>query len=64
MKGERTFISEIFAYEWMGLRALNERYFEVLYGPLTVGFLDGFRHRFHRALGVARCGGSCESLGL
>jgi len=53
MKGERTFISEIFAYEWMGLRALNERYFEVLYGPLTVGFLDGFRHRFHRALGVA-----------
>jgi putative transposase len=53
MKGERTFISEIFAYEWIGLRALNERYFEVLYGPLTVGFLDGFRHQFHRALSVA-----------
>lgn len=53
MKGERTFVSEIFAYEWMGLRALDERYFEVLYGPVTVGFLDGFRHQFHRALGVA-----------
>jgi putative transposase len=53
MKGERTFISEIFAYEWMGLRALDERYFEVLYGPLTVGFLDGFRHQFHRALSLA-----------
>jgi len=53
MKGERTFISEIFAYEWMGLRALDDRYFQVLYGPVTVGFLDGFRHQFHRALGVA-----------
>lgn len=50
--GERTFVSEIFAYEWMGLRALDERYFEVLYGPVTVGFLDAFRHLFHRALSV------------
>ena len=45
-------VSEIFAYEWMGLRALNERYFEVFYGPVTVGFLDTFRHVFHRALSV------------
>jgi putative transposase len=53
MKGERTFVSEIFAYEWMGLRALDERYFEVFYGPVTVGFLDTFRHQFHRALRVS-----------
>jgi transposase InsO family protein len=53
MNGERTFVSEIFAYEWLGLRALDERYFEVMYGPVRVGFLDGFRHEFHRALGVA-----------
>lgn len=51
--GQRTFLSEIFAYEWLGLRALDERYFEVLYGPVRVGFLDTFRHLFHRALGVA-----------
>jgi putative transposase len=51
-KSERTFVSEIFAYEWLGLRALDERYFEVLYGPVTVGFLDTFQHRFHRALSV------------
>ena len=51
--GQRTFVSEIFAYEWLGLRALDERYLEVLYGPVTVGFLDTFRHVFHRALGVA-----------
>ena len=25
--GERTFVSELFAYEWLGLRALNERCF-------------------------------------
>jgi putative transposase len=48
--GERTFLSEIFAYEWIGLRALDERYFEVLYGPVTVGFFDAFQHVFHRAL--------------
>lgn len=51
--GERTFISEIFAYEWMGLRALDERYREVLYGPLVIGFLDTFRHVFYRTLSVA-----------
>lgn len=51
--GERTFIGEIFAYEWMGPRVLNERYFEVLYGPVRIGFLDTFRHVFHRTLSVA-----------
>ena len=52
VNGERTFVSEIFAHEWMGLRALDERYSEVLYGPVTVGFLDTFRHLFRRALSV------------
>ena len=72
MKGERTFVSEIFAYEWMGLRAFDERYFEVLYGPVTVGFLDTFRHQFHRALSVSlrrqlgvgshkACGNACRA---
>lgn len=50
MKGQRTFLSEIFAYEWIGLRALDERYFQVLYGPVTLGYLDTFRHVFYRAL--------------
>ena len=50
---ERTFISEIFAYEWIGLRALDERYFEVLYGPVRLGFLDTHAHTFQRALHVA-----------
>jgi putative transposase len=53
MKGERTFVSEIFAHEWLGLRALDERICEVLYGPVTLGFLDTHRHVFHRALSVA-----------
>jgi putative transposase len=48
MKGERTFLSEIFAYEWIGLRALDERYYEVLYGPVNLGYLDTHKHRFHR----------------
>jgi putative transposase len=52
-RGERIFVSEIFAYEWLGLRPLDERYFQVFYGPVTVGFLDTSRHVFHRALGLA-----------
>jgi hypothetical protein len=52
MRGARTFISEIFAYEWLGLRALDPRYFEVLYGPVRLGFLDTREHTFHRALHV------------
>lgn len=51
--GVRTFVSEIFAYEWLGLRALDERTCEVLYGPHTVGFLDTYRHQFHRTLSAA-----------
>jgi transposase InsO family protein len=53
MHGERTFISEVFAQEWLGLRALDERCFAVFYGPVAIGFLDTFRHTFHRALSVA-----------
>jgi transposase InsO family protein len=46
MKGERIFLSEIFAYEWIGLRAVDERYFQVLYGPVLLGYLDSFGHLF------------------
>jgi len=53
MRGARTFVSEIFAYEWLGLRPLDERYFEVLYGPVRLGFLDAREHTFHRALHLA-----------
>ena len=53
MNGVRTFVSEIFAYEWLGLRALDERYFEVLYGPVRLGFLDTREHTFDRALHLA-----------
>src|SRR3984957_10392783 len=53
MGGERSFVSEIFAHEWIGLRALDERYLEVLYGPVRLGFLDTFRHAFFRVLSLA-----------
>src|SRR5258707_12665297 len=53
MNGQRTFVSEIFAYEWLGLRALDERYYEVLYGPVRLGYLDTREHTFHRALRIA-----------
>lgn len=49
-KGERTFVSETFAYEYVGLRVNDDRYYEVLYGPLVVGWFDTFVHRFHRTL--------------
>jgi hypothetical protein len=48
-KGERTFVSEVFAYEYLGLRAVDERWCEVLYGPLSVGWFDTRQHQFSRA---------------
>jgi transposase InsO family protein len=48
-KGERIFISEIFAAQPLGLRGNHQRYYEVLYGPLVIGWLDIFRHQFHRS---------------
>ena len=53
MRGQRTFLSEIFAYEYIALRAVDERYFQVLYGPVPLGYLDSFRHAFHRVLSPA-----------
>ena len=33
-----------------GLRVKDDRTYEVLYGPLVIGWLDTFEHRFHRRL--------------
>lgn len=51
-KSERTFLSEIFAYELVGLRPLDERWWTVFYGSVQLGWLDTFRHRFHRRLNL------------
>jgi len=47
-KGQRVFISEVFAHQPLGLRASHDRFYEVLYGPLVIGWLDIFRLQFHR----------------
>ena len=47
-KGERTFISEVFIYEPLGLKMLDDRWLQVYYGPIPLGWLDGHRHRFSR----------------
>lgn len=49
-QGQRTFISELFAYETLGLRPLDDRYRELLYGPVSLGYFDTFEHTFHRVL--------------
>ena len=47
-RGKRTFVSEVFRYEPLGLKPINERWLEVYYGPIPLGWLDGYRHRFSR----------------
>jgi transposase InsO family protein len=47
-KNKRLFVSEIFAAQSLGLRPNHDRYYEVLYGPLVIGWFDTFRHQFHR----------------
>ena len=48
--GHRTFISEIFGHQPLGLKAVNERWLEVFYGPVSLGWLDSYRHRFARRM--------------
>ena len=47
-KGEPTYISEVFGYETLGLKEADERWLEVYYGPILLGWLDGHGHRFSR----------------
>ena len=51
-KSQDIFVSKIFAHEVLGLRPLNVRYFQLCFGPVVVGWMDGYRHRFHRSLSV------------
>ena len=48
--GERTFISELFGHEPLGLAPVDERWLRIYYGPVALGWLDGHRHRFSRIL--------------
>jgi putative transposase len=47
-KGERTFISEVFAYETIGVKAIDERWMEFYFGPVRLGWFDSYRHVFSR----------------
>jgi transposase InsO family protein len=47
-KGERTFISEVFAYETIGIKPLDERWMEFYFGPIRLGWFDSYRHIFSR----------------
>jgi len=47
-RGERTFISEVFAYEALGLNTVEDRWLEVYYGPILLGWLDAYKQKFSR----------------
>jgi transposase InsO family protein len=47
-RNQRTYISEVFGYEDLGLKAVDGRWLEVYYGPILLGWLDGYRHQFSR----------------
>ena len=49
-KGERTFISEVFGAEDLGLKPVSEDWLEVYYGPIRIGWLNGRRQQFSRRI--------------
>jgi len=49
-KGERTFISEVFGHEYLGLKPASQDWLEVYYGPIRIGWLDGRRQQFSRKI--------------
>jgi len=48
-KGQRTFLSEVLARQPVGLLPCADRYWEVYFGPLRLGWFDSWAHRFHPA---------------
>ena len=62
-KCERTFVSEVLAREVVGLMPHEDDRFDVYYGPLLIGWLDGRRQCFHRAKSVAAPGSGGEQIG-
>lgn len=46
-RGERLFVSEVFGHEAVGLLALDDRFWEMYYGPVMFGWLDAHRRCFH-----------------
>jgi len=49
-RGERTFISEVFGAEDLGLKPVGDEWLEVYYGPIRIGWLDGRRQQFRRRM--------------
>lgn len=49
-KGERTFISELFGHQPLGLKEVDGRWMQVFYGPVALGWFDTHQHRFVRKL--------------
>ena len=47
-RGKPVFVSEIFGYETLGLRPCDDRYYQVLFGPVALGWLDTHRRRLER----------------
>jgi putative transposase len=49
-KGERTFVSEVFGHEYLGLKPVSEEWLEVYYGPIRIGWLDVQHQRLRRRI--------------
>jgi len=48
-RGQRTFLSEVLARHDVGLLPSDDRYWAVYYGPLLLGWFEGYAHRFYPA---------------
>jgi len=55
-KGKEVFVSKIFRGQSLGLRASHDRYYEILYGPLVIGWFDTFRCRDAKKAAQAAAG--------
>ncbi len=48
--GAKIFVSELLNYEAVGLKPHDDRFHEVFYGPVRIGWLDSHKLCFHRKL--------------
>jgi putative transposase len=52
-RGQHVFVSQVFAGERLGLAPFDDRYLELFFGPVSLGWVDQHRHRFRRQLPLA-----------
>lgn len=58
-KDREAFLSEALALEWVGMTPIDERYYQVCFGPMDLGIFDSWQAAMQPGGRAPRDGGKC-----